>query len=310
MSEFFTPRQVSRALGVSESSLKRWCDRSLLKTVRTAGGHRRVPYDEIARFCRDTGRELVDPAVLGLPAAVGHGTTVSSRASSQFGAALIAGEEVVARRLLVDLYLTKHSIPEIGDLVIAPALREIGDQWHCGDVAVWQERRGCEIVQRVIYELTNLVAAPPVEAPFALGGTLEGDPYRLSTMLCEATLREAGWHAESLGTSIPAASLAQAIVDLKPRLCWISISHIASQESLVAEFNDLSRRVRAAGIALAVGGRAVDEALSQALEFTVRCTTLHELRTFAAQLLTEKAPRAGSRKRAKKTPIEREPRSG
>lgn len=303
MSEYFTPRQVARALGVSESSLKRWCDRSLLNTVRTAGGHRRVAYQEIARFCRETGRQLADPNVLGLPAAVGHGATVYGRAASQFGAALVAGDETMARRITIDLLQTKHPIWEIGDLVVAPALREIGTSWQCGDVAVWQERRGCEIVQRVIYELTNLVAAPPPDAPQAVGGTVEGDPYRLSTMLCEATLREAGWRAESFGSSIPIASLAQAMIDLRPPLAWISISHEVAPEDFAPEFNEHSRRIRAAGIALAVGGRAVDDSLAAALEFTVRCRTLDELRLFAAGLKADtKATRAKRAKRRAESP--------
>lgn len=308
MSEFFTPRQVARALGVSESSLKRWCDRSLLKTVRTAGGHRRVAYQEIARFCRETGRDLADPNVLGLPAAVGHGSTVYGRAAEQFGAALIAGDEAMARRITFDLLQTKHPIWEIGDLVVAPALREIGTSWHCGDVAVWQERRGCEIVQRVIYELTNLVAAPSPDAPPAFGGTLEGDPYRLSTMLCEATLREAGWRAESFGSSIPIASLTQALLDLRPRLAWISISHEVATDTFAPEFNEFSRRIRAAGIALAIGGRAVDDSLAAALEFTIRCRTLDELRVFADGLMADAKPAHAKRgKRNAEPPQEKDP---
>lgn len=308
MSEFFTPRQVARALGVSESSLKRWCDRSLLKTVRTAGGHRRVAYKEVARFCRETGRDLAEPEVLGLPAAVGHGSTVSTRAASQFSAALVAGDETVARRITVDLLQTKHPIWAIGDLVVAPALREIGSGWQCGDVSIWQERRGCEIVQRVIYELTNLVAAPPPDAPLAIGGTLEGDPYRLSTMLCEATLREAGWRAESFGTSIPIASLTQAVVDLRPPLAWISISQEVAIDTFAPEFNEFSRRIRAAGVSLAIGGRAVDDSLAAALEYTVRCRTLDELRLFADGLRTDvKRVRAKRRERKIAAPPETDP---
>lgn len=307
MSEFFTPRQVARALGVSESSLKRWCDQTLLKTVRTAGGHRRVPYEEVARFCRESGRLLADPQVLGLPAAVGHGATVYSRASSQFTAALIAGDEATARRIAVDLFLTNHPIWEIGDLVVAPALREIGSAWQCGELAVWQERRGCEIVQRAVYELAGLVAPPRADAPLAIGATFEGDVYRLSTMLCEATLREAGWRAESFGTSIPSDSLLQALIALRPRLAWISISHIAAPDTFVAQFNEFSRRVKAAGIPLVVGGRAVDDALAEALEQTHRCRSLDELRRFAEPLV-ERTKRERVRRPRKKSAATR--RSG
>lgn len=284
MNDSFTPRQVARALGVSESSLKRWCDRDILKTVRTAGGHRRVAFDEVARFCRESGRTLAEPELLGLPAAVGSGTTVFGRAALQFKTALIAGDEEVARRVVLDLFLTKHSIRQIGDEVIAPALREIGSEWQCGEVAVWQERRGCEIVQRVIFELSRLAPNPTPTAPLALGATLEGDPYRLSTMLCEATLREAGWRAESLGSSLPIPSLIEALGKLKPKLCWVSVSHIADLDSYIAGLNDLYRATHDAGIALAIGGRAIDDALCERIRYSVRCGSLAELHAYAEPL--------------------------
>jgi excisionase family DNA binding protein len=284
MNDSFTPRQVARALGVSESSLKRWCDRDILKTVRTAGGHRRVAFDEVARFCRESGRTLAEPELLGLPAAVGSGTTVFGRAALQFKTALIAGDEEVARRVVLDLFLTKHSIRQIGDEVIAPALREIGSEWQCGEVAVWQERRGCEIVQRVIFELSRLAPNPTPTAPLALGATLEGDPYRLSTMLCEAALREAGWRAESLGSSIPIPSLIEALWKLKPKLCWVSVSHIAALDSYIAGLNDLYRATHDAGIALAIGGRAIDDALCERIRYSVRCGSLAELHAYAETL--------------------------
>jgi excisionase family DNA binding protein len=65
MKELITPKQVARAIGVSESSLKRWCDRGLIPTVRTAGGHRRLPISGVLSYLRETGHEMVRPELLG-----------------------------------------------------------------------------------------------------------------------------------------------------------------------------------------------------------------------------------------------------
>ena len=48
--QLLSPKQVARALGVSESSLKRWCDKGLIPTERTAGGHRRLPLAGVLDF--------------------------------------------------------------------------------------------------------------------------------------------------------------------------------------------------------------------------------------------------------------------
>lgn len=62
----FTPRQVARGLGVSESSVKRWIDAQRLPAYRTPGGHRRVPLAAVVRFARERGAELLHPEALGL----------------------------------------------------------------------------------------------------------------------------------------------------------------------------------------------------------------------------------------------------
>jgi excisionase family DNA binding protein len=63
-----TTRQAAQALGVSEASLKRWCDQGLLPSVRTPGGHRRLPLDGVVQFIRERRLALVRPSLLGLPA--------------------------------------------------------------------------------------------------------------------------------------------------------------------------------------------------------------------------------------------------
>lgn len=279
---FLTPRQVARALGVSESSLKRWCDKGTLRIVRTAGGHRRLPLDEVMRFLRDSGHEIVRPELLGLPAAVGQGLTVIERARRQLEDALRAADEQVARRVVLDLFLTKHPLWRIGDDVISPAFRLIGKAWECGELAVYQERRACEIAQRILYELVAMSPVPVATAPQAVGGTLEGDGYRLSTMLCEGALREHGWRAESLGTSIPIESFCRAIDDLRPQLCWVSISYYADRANLVERLSALAGRASSVGALLAVGGRALDDDLRRELPSITWCDRLKDLVDLAA----------------------------
>ncbi len=80
MNKQLTPRQVARAMGVSEASLKRWCDRDLIPSVRTAGGHRRLELGGVLQYLRESGRPLPAPEVLGLPSAVGKGSQVMAKA--------------------------------------------------------------------------------------------------------------------------------------------------------------------------------------------------------------------------------------
>ena len=62
--QLVSPKQVARVIGVSESSLKRWCDQGLIRMVRTAGGHRKMQISEVIRFVREHNHKLVNPELL------------------------------------------------------------------------------------------------------------------------------------------------------------------------------------------------------------------------------------------------------
>jgi excisionase family DNA binding protein len=284
MKKLITPKQVAQAIGVSESSLKRWCDRGVLSTVRTAGGHRRLALDDVVQFLRKSGHKLVQPELLGLPANVGQGETVVARARDQVRDALLAGDEDQVRRIVFDLYLAGQTSCDICDRVLAEAFHDIGDGWQCGEVVVYRERRGCEIALKALHDLRLAIAAAPIDAPLALGGALEHDPYRLPTTMVEIALREAGWRASSLGTMLPAATLVEAVRENQPDLVWVSVSSIASPEEFLDGYAHLHEAAAALGTAVAVGGRALTDEIRQQMDYSAYCDTLRHLVSFVATL--------------------------
>jgi len=284
MKQLVTPKQVAQAIGVSESSLKRWCDKGLLPTVRTAGGHRRMAVDAVIQFLRTNGQPMVRPEVLGLPSTTGQGHTMVDRARDQMTDALAAGDEEQCRRIVFDLYLSQHRASDICDQVLAGALHQIGDRWECGELSIYRERRGCEIALRTLYELRSAVPTPGPTMPLAIGGTLAHDPYKLATTMVELALCEAGWRAESYGTMLPAETLCEALRDTRPRLLWLSVSAFASPAELLSDCAQLYVTAAECGAALAVGGRALDESLRQQMRYSTFCDTLRHLVTFVDTL--------------------------
>ncbi len=258
MKKLLTPKQVAQAIDVSESSLKRWCDQGLLPSIRTVGGHRRLAVNDVVQFLRQSGQPLVRPELLGLPSNTGRPAAVIDRARDQVRDALIAGDEDQCRRLVFDLYLAGRSALEICDQVLAAAFHDIGDLWECGDVQIYRERRACEICFKILHELRMALRTPPSDAPQSLGGTFAGDPYRLPTSMVELVLTELGWHATSLGTRLPGATIAEAVRDDRPRLLWISVSCLESVPEFLEEYAALQRLATEMGAAVVVGGRGAD----------------------------------------------------
>ncbi len=286
--QLLTPKQVARAIGVSESSLKRWCDRGLIPTVRTAGGHRRLPIQGVIQFLRQTQRPLLRPEMLGLPTSAGQSERVLARARQRLGSALVAGDDSICRTLLFDLYLSGQRLSVICDEVLATVFHELGDLWECGKVEIFEERRGCEICERALFELRFMLPPPrDPQAPRAIGAAIDGDPYRLPTRMVELVLRECGWNATSLGSSLPFATLRRAIDKTRPQLFWLSASSIADEQQFLQQYQKFYAEI-GQQVPVVVGGRALTEPVRRQMKYAAYCDNLQHLEAFIATISSAK----------------------
>lgn len=279
-----TTRQAAQALGVSEASLKRWCDQGLLPAVRTPGGHRRLPLSGVVQFVRAHRLELVRPNLLGLPGFTPRTTGDAEALRTAMQAALEAANEDEIRGLMLGSYLAGTPAAEILDDLIAPAFRALGDRWAHGAVAVYQERRAVEICTRVLFQLRALLPLPASSAPQAIGGTLTGDPYALPTTMLEIALGEAGWRAQSYGCGLPAATLVDALRDVRPRLLWLSVSAFDSEHQFLADYALLSAAAQELGVAMLVGGRMLSAELRERIQYSAYGDNLRHATSFVRAL--------------------------
>jgi methanogenic corrinoid protein MtbC1 len=280
----FSPKQVAKSIGVSEASIKRWCDKGILFSRKTAGGHRRIPLHVILNFVTANEFDLAQPAVLGLPASVGSGSRTLEQARRLYAASLERGEESQCLRLILDLRLAGRDIAVIGDRIVAPAFRQLGQRWEHGEAEVYQERRGVEITRHVLLRLKDTLAPPQTFAPTAIGATLAGDPYLLGGQLCELVLLELGWRARFLGSDLPMETVAQAVEDLQPRVLWLSVSSMEEPERFRREYSQLYEVCLNRQCAVVIGGRAITGAVRRELHFASYGDNLQHLQGFAQTL--------------------------
>lgn len=289
MKELVSPKQVALALGVSEASLKRWCDKGLIPAIRTAGGHRRLPINGVIHFIRQTGQHVARPEILGLPPITRQTAAAIESLKTLFRDALESGDEDQARRIVMSMFVNGRKAHEICDSIIAPSFHEIGDRWQHGEIEIYQERRGVEIVSRLLHELRLILPPPPEAAMTAIGATLQGDPYGLATSMVEVTLLEAGWAARSYGCGHPAATLAAAIEDVRPSLFWLSASVIREMPVFIQECRLLYETALSCGSAFVIGGRALIPEIRCQIGYSAFCDTLAHLWGLAMAL----RPRGG-----------------
>lgn len=264
MKNTLTTRELAEAIGVSESSVKRWADDGLIRAARTAGGHRRIPVREAVRFVRESEAVLVRPEVLGL----GEVRRAARAAEAEPGigdegrrlyAFLYAGAGQEATGLLVSLYLEGWSVARIVDGPVRRCMERLGRLWRHEEVGIFLEHRAVDLVIRALARLRELLPEPPEKGPLALGGAPSTDPYLLPSMAAALVLQSEGVRATNLGPETPMEVLGLAMEKLSPHLVWLSVSATDDAPGLTGELRGLLDGLSPDGPLVALGGRRADD---------------------------------------------------
>jgi MerR family transcriptional regulator, light-induced transcriptional regulator len=217
-----SPRELADALGVSESSLKRWVDAGKIHAMRTEGGHRRIALTEAVRFVRETGAPVARPELLDMPeVAVAQQRTLHG--VDQLLDYLLEGDVVGARGWLLSRYLAGVSIHALCDGPVRDAMHRLGELWRHDDAGVFIEHRGTDVCLQALSHLRGTFEPSP-HAPLALGGTPEDDPYIIPSVMCATVIAAAGMRTMNLGPDTPVGAFQHAFAAHAPRLVWISAS--------------------------------------------------------------------------------------
>ncbi len=281
-----TPREVADALGVSESSVKRWADEGALAVSRTAGGHRRLAIEEVIRFARASRLRFAHPELLGLDDLLRLGATRidATECTDRLFALLRDGAAAEVRGLLLAWFVDGRALSDILDGPVRGAMQRIGDLWQHGPEGVFVEHRASDIVLQALGQLRMLLPAPGPAAPRALGGAPAGDPYVLPSLGAAVLLASQGFAVTNLGPQTPPSALGQAIGIVAPRLVWLSLSSEDAAAALADGFSGILETVERHDAQLVIGGRAAAALAVPDHARLVRVGSMAELDAFARGL--------------------------
>jgi excisionase family DNA binding protein len=264
MRKSISPHDLAKAIGVSESSLKRWADAGKLHVHRTVGGHRRIPMAEALRFVRATRSQVVEPELLGLNQLTAISADMPARAdeANRLFQCLRQGNGREARGLILAMYVSGRSAAEIFDGPLRIALSHLGELWRHSPEGIFIEHRATDICIQAMSELRMMIEVP-ANAPVAVGCAPQGDPYLLPTMMAAITLLDSGWNAVNLGPDTPIDSLEQAARKHHAQLVWISVSVFDLSQAVMEQIRTLPQRLgptnQRHGARVVVGGAALGQ---------------------------------------------------
>ncbi len=301
MKSVLSPKELGAAIGVSESSLKRWADSGRLHVARTAGGHRRIDRSEAIRFVRSQGFALERPGILGLEDidAISAGPDQDDPTTALHDA-LSNGEAERARGLALARYVEGMPLALIIDRMIAPAMRAIGDRWRHGEDGILIEHRAADICSQILDRVRSLGVVGPDRCA-AVGGSPADDPYVLPSLMAASVLASEGWDEVNLSANTPAGVLAQAAVESRANLVWIAFSTEDGADRVHRVTGDLRGALADARLepSIVIGGPALNAVTAINIPGVYHARSMTELAAFAQGLRSSRTAHATTEGRSR-----------
>lgn len=148
-----------------------------------------------------------------------------------------------------------YGVPKFLEFIVAPLLRQVGDDWHSGELTIAQEHFASATVTDVVAEMMRAVSAAN-DAPRLLVTTLPESRHVIGAALAGASAAADGWHVIFLGAELPAAEIVKAAAAADADAVAISVTYTPDPQATVAEIRRL-REALPSGVLLVVGGAAI-----------------------------------------------------
>ena len=276
-----SPKSLASAIGVSESSMKRWIDQGQLPVHITSGGHRKIAFSDAIQFIRTHKRTIVDPSALGLrgPEDVSSGIN-----QSELVDILKKGDSNSLSSSFLQLYLSGHSLPIIFDELL-PEFRLIGELGLGGSPYIAKEHIYSTTLAKALSQLH--IYLPAVDnMPIAIGGTLAPDPSYLSSLLAETIISSTGMRTKNLGGNTPITSILETVEEYDAKFVWVSVVHQSDMYATNVALENLYNILQEKSVRCIIGGPALQNSSTSHRFLDKHTSSLHEVHRLASSIVS------------------------
>jgi methanogenic corrinoid protein MtbC1 len=240
----FNTKAVARDTGVPPDTFRAWERRyGVPHPQRTPGGHRLYSERDIAiiRWLRDRTEEgmNISHAVMLLtsvmeaadsPAVQSETRTLVTMAEELING-LISFDAALAERVMGEAFAL-YAFEDVLLNLVQPAMIEVGERWHRGEINVASEHFSTEFVRRKMASLLN-VFETNAQRDTIVVGCAPSELHDIGILFASLFLVRRGWHVVYLGAQVPLVDLLETIQEVKPSLVCLSSSTIETVPGLV-----------------------------------------------------------------------------
>lgn len=263
--------QAAEILRVHPSTVKRWVDDGIIPASKTPGGHRKIVLLDLIRLVQE--KQLpgppLDSAILERYLSKSSPTPSNmDELRAGLESALNSHQPSEVQKILLKSHQSGLSIEPIGDELIFPVMEAVGRSWRMGQTDIAQEHLFTSQIHAGLIELRNrLLPQAGSHLPMAIGACPEGDFYTLGNLLAELVLLQNGWQVTNIGPNTPCSSVISMARKLRPKLVWLSCTHLENPLSFVTECNALHQVTVELESNLYLGGQALTQEVRRRLHY-------------------------------------------
>ncbi len=268
----FSLQSVVRTTGLSAHLLRAWEKRyGAVRPARSKSGHRHYSEADVQRLLllkRATNAGHSIGTIATRPDAeirqLISGNAAPERATASIGpedeflqeclAAVRSMDQPALARAL-DAALGRFGHQGVLRRILAPLAEEIGTLWRNGEITAAHEHFFTAVARNFLGSSVQQFALP-ANAPAVIAATPAGQHHELGAFMAAVVATHLGWRAIYLGSSLPAAEIAAAVIQVEARALVLSIIYPGDDPDLPAELREIRRRLPR--VDLLVGGRAAD----------------------------------------------------
>ena len=283
MKQSLSTKELAKMWDVSESTVKRWADAGTLPCRKTVGGHRKFEPEDIAEFQNRCGLAKAVHGPNGRPDSPCEFRHLLEEGdypalAERFKHAALAGHFNFVSRLFDKMQEHGLSLAAIGEEVIRPALREIGELWRTGKIGIVDEHLAMVAITQALAALHVSTEKQSETDRLAIVGCAEGEQHQLATMLVRDLLESEAWKVIYFGSPTPLFSFAEAIERFRPQLICISITMADNIERARRDYPSLRCAADHYHTKIVLGGAALkDPAMRAGFPESHYAASLHDL---------------------------------
>ncbi len=239
-------KAVVQRTGVPADTVRAWERRyGVPHPARTPGGQRAYSEQDIAviGWLRQRTEEgmTISQAVslldalgteqaLAPPGPVGAGPRTPAVVVRDLLAAFLRYDQPVADAILSEAFVL-FGVEEAVARVVRPALVEIGELWHRGEIAVTTEHFASQFIKRKIAGLISMY--DNAYAPWTvIVGCAPHEQHEIGALLLCLFMMRQGWHVLYLGPDVPIGDLMQTVARVQPDMVCMSAASVESAEQI------------------------------------------------------------------------------